>query len=139
MDDHLRMSDAEREQAAAELGEHYAQGRLTAEEHAERLDAVWAARTRGELAPLFRDLPGRYGPAITPRTGASRRASYRPWGMASGRRGMPGPLFVVIAVLVVLTVVTHLPLVLAGVLVAVFFFGRRGGCARPRHWSRPGL
>ena len=43
----LRLSDAERDQAAAALGEHYAQGRLTQEEHAERLDRIWAARTRG--------------------------------------------------------------------------------------------
>ena len=46
MNEHLRMSDAEREQAAGELGEHYVQGRLTAEEHSERLDQIWAARTR---------------------------------------------------------------------------------------------
>ncbi len=63
-DDHLRMSDAEREQAAAALGEHYAQGRLTTEEHSERLDRIWAAKTRAEVTPIFRDLPG---PAAPPR------------------------------------------------------------------------
>ncbi len=57
-DEHLRMSDAEREQAATALGEHYAQGRLTTEEHSERLDQIWAAKTRAELTPIFRDLPG---------------------------------------------------------------------------------
>ena len=46
--------------AAADLGEHFAQGRLTADEHAERLEQVWAAKTRGELAPIFRDLPSPY-------------------------------------------------------------------------------
>ena len=32
-------------------------GRLTSTEYAERLDAAYAARTLGELAPLTRDLP----------------------------------------------------------------------------------
>src|SRR5262249_17046677 len=32
-------------------------GRLTSTEYAERLDAAYAARTMGELAPLTRDLP----------------------------------------------------------------------------------
>ena len=57
-DENLRIGDAEREQATAALGEHYAQGRLTTEEHSERLDRIWAAKTRSELAPVFTDLPG---------------------------------------------------------------------------------
>ena len=57
-DEHLRIGDKEREQAASALGEHYAQGRLTTEEHSERLDRIWAAKTRSELSPIFRDLPG---------------------------------------------------------------------------------
>ena len=40
------------------LGEHYAVGRLTKDEFDERSDAVWSAKTRGDLAPLFADLPG---------------------------------------------------------------------------------
>ncbi|HEU5036785.1 MAG TPA: DUF1707 domain-containing protein [Nocardioides sp.] len=124
MDDHLRIGDAEREAAAVELGEHYAEGRLTTEEHAERLDRIWASRTRGELAPIFRDLPGRYGPVAQP---ADRRPA--------SRRGVPGPglaVLAVLAVLVVLTAVTHLPLFLAGVLVLLFLAARR----RRHHWSR---
>ena len=53
MSDQLRLSDAERELAAADLGEHFAQGRLTLDENAERLDRIWAARTRGEIPPIF--------------------------------------------------------------------------------------
>lgn len=53
----LRASDADRDQAAATLGGALAVGRLTSTEYAERLDAVYAARTMGELAPLTRDLP----------------------------------------------------------------------------------
>jgi hypothetical protein len=34
----LRIGDAEREEAARELGEHYALGRISADEHSERLE-----------------------------------------------------------------------------------------------------
>jgi hypothetical protein len=54
----LRIGDAEREEAARILGEHFAAGRLDHQEYDERTDAVWAARTQGDLTPLFRDLPG---------------------------------------------------------------------------------
>jgi hypothetical protein len=132
MDDQLRISDAEREAAAAELGEHYAQGRLTTEEHAERLDRIWASRTRGELAPIFRDLPGRYGPAAPRSQYAERRPAY--WAPGPPfRRGIPGPVFLVLAVLLVLTIVTHVPLVLAGILVLLFVSARR---RRHHEWSR---
>ena len=84
-DQELRISDAEREQAAADLGEHYAQGRITTEEHRERLDQIWAARTRRELGPVFADLPGRTFPA----RGSGGRptcAAPRPGGAGSRRR-----------------------------------------------------
>jgi hypothetical protein len=137
-DDQLRIGDAEREAAATELAEHYAQGRLTTEEHAERLDRVWAARTRGELGPVFRDLPGRYGPPTPVGPPTARRATYWSGGVAPFRRGIPTPLFVVLAVLLVLTVATHLPLILAGVLVWFFVVGRHRRGSRPGHWSRSG-
>jgi hypothetical protein len=56
-DAHLRASDDERDHAAARLGDALATGRLSVEEHSERLEAAYAARTRGELAPLTADLP----------------------------------------------------------------------------------
>jgi Domain of unknown function (DUF1707) len=55
--DDLRVGDSEREAVADELREHYAQGRLTIEEFQRRLDAAFAARTRGELDRLIADLP----------------------------------------------------------------------------------
>ena len=103
-DEHLRMSDAEREQAAAELGEHYAQGRLTTEEHSERLDRIWAARTRAELAPVFSDLPGRFGPQ--PAAPLTYGPPARGYAAPARRRGLPGPLMVILAVLVIVTVLT---------------------------------
>jgi hypothetical protein len=53
----LRASDADRDRTAAVLGSALASGRLTTTEHAERLDAVYAAKTLGDLVPLTRDLP----------------------------------------------------------------------------------
>ena len=53
----LRASDAERDRVAMVLADALATGRLTPEEHAERLEATYHARTRGELVPLTRDLP----------------------------------------------------------------------------------
>jgi hypothetical protein len=53
----LRASDAEREHHAELLREHAAQGRLTVDELDQRLDRVYTARTRGELAPVVADLP----------------------------------------------------------------------------------
>jgi hypothetical protein len=53
----VRVSDREREAVADTLREHAAEGRLEPEELEERLTAVYAARTRGELAGLTRDLP----------------------------------------------------------------------------------
>jgi len=53
----MRVGDAEREAAAAELREHFASGRLDQEELEMRLSAVFAARTRGDLNALFADLP----------------------------------------------------------------------------------
>lgn len=54
----LRIGDAERDAAATDLGEHYAAGRLTLDELNERLDAVFAARTFGQLSRIMADLPG---------------------------------------------------------------------------------
>jgi hypothetical protein len=54
----LRASDADREQVAERLRHATAEGRLTATELEERLEAVFAARTYGELDALVADLPG---------------------------------------------------------------------------------
>ena len=53
----IRASDADRDRIADILREAVAEGRLTAEEHAERVDLVYRAKTVGELEPLVRDLP----------------------------------------------------------------------------------
>lgn len=55
--DVIRASDADRDRIADILREAMAEGRLTADEHAERVDSVYRAKTVGELEPLVRDLP----------------------------------------------------------------------------------
>ncbi|MEV4556934.1 DUF1707 domain-containing protein [Kitasatospora sp. NPDC049285] len=57
----LRASDADRERVADLLRDAYAEGRLTVDEHAERIEAAYTARTFGELEPLTRDLPNHPG------------------------------------------------------------------------------
>ena len=52
-----RASDAEREATVTRLREAAAEGRLTVEELAERIDAAYAASTLDELEPLTADLP----------------------------------------------------------------------------------
>ncbi|WP_017539796.1 DUF1707 SHOCT-like domain-containing protein [Nocardiopsis halophila] len=53
----MRASDADREQVAERLREGLAEGRLDQAEHSERLDALYRAKTVGELAEVTRDLP----------------------------------------------------------------------------------
>ena len=53
----LRASDADRDRAASLLNEALAEGRLTPEEHSERLDSVYAAKTHADLVPALEDLP----------------------------------------------------------------------------------
>jgi hypothetical protein len=53
----LRVSDQQRDQAAHEIREHYAAGRLDADELDDRVQAVYRARTVQELASLRADLP----------------------------------------------------------------------------------
>ena len=57
MDDHIRVSDADRDRVTARLREHFAEGRLTSDELDERISAALNAKTFGDLRPLMADLP----------------------------------------------------------------------------------
>ena len=57
----LRASDADRDRAASVLNDALAEGRLTREEHSERLDSIYAAKTQADLVPLLEDLPATAG------------------------------------------------------------------------------
>lgn len=71
MDDHARVSDAERERALIVLRQAAVDGRLTTEELLERTEAALTAQTRGDLAAVTRDL----GRGVLPATSlpATRR------------------------------------------------------------------
>ncbi|MBR7835288.1 DUF1707 and DUF2154 domain-containing protein [Actinospica durhamensis] len=58
----LRASDADRDHVAKLLGQAFAEGRLSADEHAERTETAYAAKTLGELRPLLADLPVAFSP-----------------------------------------------------------------------------
>jgi uncharacterized membrane protein len=107
--DTLRLSDAEREEAIARLGEHYAAGRLDKDEYDERSDAVWSARTRGDLRPVFADLEA---PAPAYSAAAGQALDHR-----TGRPRLPRPVLLLLGVLLVMSVVTHLPFILLGLFV----------------------
>ncbi|WP_136708247.1 DUF1707 domain-containing protein [Agromyces sp. H66] len=53
----LRLSDAERDEAVGALAAARTEGRLAETEYQERASAVRRAVTRGDLMPLFADLP----------------------------------------------------------------------------------
>ena len=76
----LRASDADRDRAASMLNEAMAQGRLTAEEHSDRLDAVYAAKTHADIVPVIDDLPAA-SQAVTPAASPDPAAA-----AATGRR-----------------------------------------------------
>ncbi|WP_257159805.1 DUF1707 SHOCT-like domain-containing protein [Corynebacterium cystitidis] len=57
----MRLSDDERSDAMSALGRALAEGRITLPEYESRIEAVCNANNRGELAPLFRDIPHQPG------------------------------------------------------------------------------
>jgi Domain of unknown function (DUF1707) len=117
----LRIGDDDREAAVTALGEHYAAGRLTKEEYDERADVAWRARTMSDLAPLFADLPRPQAAPSPAALGGSARPGAPAWSPRARR-----PWFVpALVVLGVLTVLTHLPIVLV-VLVLWLVLSRRG-------------
>jgi hypothetical protein len=52
-----RLSNSERDAAVSSLARALADGRITADEFTERSGSVKSAATRGDLAPIFADLP----------------------------------------------------------------------------------
>ncbi len=62
----LRASDADRDRIAQILADALAEGRLTADEHSERLDSLYAVKTVAELDVLVQDLPAPGGAPAAP-------------------------------------------------------------------------
>jgi hypothetical protein len=76
----MRASDADRDRVADALREAYAEGRLDVDEHNERIDLAYRAKTFGELSPLVSDLPQRHitSPGGPPRPVPAMPADYAP-------------------------------------------------------------
>jgi hypothetical protein len=127
LDAQVRIGDAERERAVSALGEHYVAGRLTKDELDERADTAWAARTSGDLAPLFADLPALPTPA-PPRP--ARRHPRR------DARWLGARLSWVFVLLVVLAVAGDLPWLAVAVFAALWWTGLLSGLHRWAHHRR---
>lgn len=144
----MRVSDWERDQAAAELGDHFQAGRLDHDEFGERLTMALDARTRRDLTRLLADLPpGPQRAAVDGRVPHPATATPRP-GQAAlqpGDEGQPGepsgfrmlPLLVpaMIVILISASAWTHHPghgggvwplLLLWWVVPALVYRARRG-------------
>ena len=127
-DPRMRIADSDRERAMADLAQHYTDGRLDHEEYDERLDAIWTARTRADLAVLFSDLP---------RTPVPRALPAAPVPTARGPR-FRFPFLPVLAILIVLSVIAEAPLVLLIIPMIWFARRRRRPAHPPRNWSAHG-
>ena len=64
-DQHMRVSDAERQAVADRLAEHFSSGRLDQAEFDDRVGRAMSAKTRADLNGLFDDLPETGAPAAT--------------------------------------------------------------------------
>jgi hypothetical protein len=152
----VRVGDADREAVAAQLREHYADGRLTLEELNERLDQAFAAKTRADLNTVLRDLPYVSRPFTgAPAGGAGNTAwpagpSGSGWGHGAGygrgrRRSGLAPLmglvwvFLILGAVMLFGVGGDRPLVIVLIIAAIAFVrrlfgfgGRRRGYGGPR-------
>jgi len=111
----VRVGDADRDAVAAQLREHYADGRLTLDELNERLDHTFAAKTTADLEAVLRDLPHVPRPVSAPLVGPAGSG----WDSGTGysRRGRPFAAFAPVMALVWVFVI----------LGALMLFGLGGG------------
>jgi hypothetical protein len=88
----IRVSDADRDEAIAELSEHFQVGRLTQEEFDERAGLALRGRTGNDLSELFTDLPP-IGAAAQPH-GATQQpgATQPPGGQPDPSPAPPAPM-----------------------------------------------
>jgi uncharacterized protein DUF1707 len=111
-DQHMRVSDAERQAVADRLAEHFSSGRLDQAEFDERIGRAMSAKTRADLNGLFDDLPETGAPAATdPSAGQLRR-----------RRRHPVLLAALIVFVAIAAAHVVWPLLWIGFLVAIVLF-----------------
>jgi hypothetical protein len=158
----VRVGDADRDAVAAQLREHYADGRLTLDELNERLDQAFAAKTRADLDVVMRDLPHAGWPVIgVPSGGFSNtawqgpaRSSGSDWYSGSSHQGRRcggfAPLmglmwvFLILGAVMLFGVGGDRPLAIVLILAAIAFIrrlfglgGRRRGNGGPRRQRAP--
>jgi uncharacterized membrane protein len=122
-DQHLRVSDAERQAVTDRLSEHFAAGRLDQAEFDERVGRAMSAKTRADLSGLFADLPDTGAPAVPGYPGRRHRHPV-----------LLVALFVILAVMTAHVLWwTTVPLLwLAFLVLVVLFTTRTIGRSRPR-------
>lgn len=132
--DGIRVSDAERDAAAASLREHFADGRITMDELNQRLDATFAAKTRSELDAVTRDLPHvapRYMPLPSHQAGGDWQQRGQHWRGSGIRAGVGGYAPLVWALLMLVLVMSLFgglggsPGGIAVIVIAILAVGRR--------------
>jgi hypothetical protein len=85
--DLIRASDKERDRVASELGERFAEGRLSYETFMHRMDAALGARDRHQLDRLLADLPrGRAAGALADLLAEVRGRTRRALGVLAAER-----------------------------------------------------
>jgi len=125
-DQHLRVSDAERQAVTDRLAEHFGDGRLDQAEFDERVGRAMNAKTRADLAGLFDDLPETGAPAMPEQPQPQPQPQPRP----RRRRGHPVLALVLLFVLaltvghVLFWAILPLGLLVAAVLLATRAVGR---------------
>ena len=122
-DEHIRVSDAERQAVTDRLAEHFADGRLDQAEFDERVGRATSAKTRADLNGLFDDLPETGAPAGTDRP----------------RQRSRHPVLLIGLVILVAVAAGHLvfPLLWIGFLVAIVLFATGTiGHSRSNHQDR---
>ena len=131
-DEHLRVSDAERNAVVERLSTHFSEGRLDQAEFDERVSRAMAAKTRGDLDGLFDDLPDP-GPAGASGTGGpvDSSAGYRMRRRHSGRPVLMVALVIALAIALGHTVAAiFVPWFWIAVFVAAIVFVSRSTRAR---------
>jgi Domain of unknown function (DUF1707) len=124
----IRVSDAEREAVAAQLREHYGDGRLTLDELNERLDQTFTAKTASELSAVTTDLPSDsngWAPGASANAGSKLVAG--PQGAGPRDDGWPGPRARIGAFAAPMVAV----IAILGVWSLLMFGGLFGGGGRP--------
>jgi|HubBroStandDraft_3_1064219.scaffolds.fasta_scaffold08517_2 hypothetical protein len=96
----IRVSDADRDLALAELSEHFQTGRLTQDEFDERSSRALGAKTGDDLRELFTDLPAHERPGLAPDAAQGPAPAQPPAAPVRAGRRMPTARLVIVCVIV---------------------------------------